>query len=102
MNVPVYELHDGESIAGFIKTTTATIEPTRNGIRSAITRTTLRRVKSRYGYTRRELPVNYKTISKAQAIKALEDSQYNWLHVSIHGDNIIKHFNLEDKRYGTS
>ena len=99
MKIPVYEQHDGEAINGFTMTTKHRIRPTVAGISERLTRVTLRKVPSRHGYMQRSLPANYKTLSREQVVQALQDAQYGWLMVSIEGNAMIAHHNIQAPEY---
>jgi len=94
MKIPVYEITDGEAHNGFIKTTTADAIITNSGVVTNLKRVTLRRVTQRYPDMKKPLPVNYKKITKAQAVTALEAAQYGYMMVSITGRETLAHFGL--------
>ena len=100
MTIPVYESHDGQGYNSFTRTVTTAISFDNNGINTTVTGVTLKKSRPTHAEYIRPLPVNYKRITLAQAIKALVAVQYGYMLVSTAGTNILEYHNLPaDTRY---
>lgn len=89
MNIPVYEIKDGEGYNGFTKVVTASVTPIRNGIESQVQSVRIRRVAQRYKDYTAQLPCNYNTLDNVTLQQLLDATEYGKLYVSSTGTSII-------------